>query len=123
MEDKNQNKKTTLKRLTLQEREKIQTGLNNCLNYYQLAEFVGRSRSTINYEVVLNGGRSNYNAIEAQNRSLNQTRRGVYKIPDETNNQRFLDDPAKIQQQIDSVKMQMQILSETIKEMKRNGRS
>lgn len=61
--------------LTLSEREEISRGLVRGDSYHAIAERLGRPASTVCREVARNGGRSEYRAAPADDRSRSQARR------------------------------------------------
>ncbi len=72
--------------LTSHEREEIRAGIERSETDGEIAERLGRDRSTINREVNRNGGRGRYKATAAQQRA--EELRGRPKVP------KFVADPA-----------------------------
>ena len=58
--------------LTAPEREEIRAGIERRDSYAEIADRIGRHRSTIGREVTRNGGRDGYTATAAQTRANSQ---------------------------------------------------
>lgn len=56
------------KHLTLKERETILLGINSNKTYQEIAQKLGRCKSTISREIARNGGRDKYSISDAQSR-------------------------------------------------------
>ena len=101
--------------LTIKERELIESLLKENLTGSEIARKLNRSKNTINSEIRRNGGRLNYSGEKAQIKS-DLIRGSVLEKQRSTNNI-VLDSKDKIE----ALEMQVQILLETIQEMKGNA--
>lgn len=108
-------------RIKFDERLEIERLLGLNFGIGSISRAMQKPYTTIYTEIVRNGGVLNYNAQKAQQRSDFLTKSKV-SISDHYNERVTTKenvDKIDIQKQIDVLKMQVQILSEAIKEMKR----
>lgn len=119
------NKKEKRKRLTLENRKLIEEHLKNGVRPNSIAELLGFCSSTISREVNKNGGVRNYSAEKAHQTYLNlltriseQMSKTGKKKQENTDSRREI--PSDILDRISSLEMQIEILYDTIKEIKKN---
>jgi IS30 family transposase len=103
---------------TLAERKKIERFLKMRFSCGAIAKELGRSKNGVVSEVRRNGGKKEYNAEKAQEQA--ETRRtNKYKNLIEINKGKRENHPIhRMKMRIDNLEMQLEILYETIKEMK-----
>ncbi len=100
--------------LSLEQRQKIQEFIKTPMTFVEMSPLIGKSKSTIAAEVKSNGGRLHYNAHEAQARADKKKSNSTsteMPIESQSNLEKSLDSRVK------SLEMQVQILSETLKEL------
>lgn len=103
---------TLKKRLTLQDRIKIEYELKNLKPFTWIAKEIGISSDSVRKEIMKNGGRENYNAKEAQE-SSNKRKSNCGNHMKIYSNQRN-----QVESEIESLKMHIEILSDIIKELR-----
>ncbi len=87
--------------LTLEKRSLIEGFLKQGKNGAEIARLLEKSTSSISYELRENGGRATYNAEKAQSRAKS----------------RYKERGTRTEKRLISLEMQVQILSETLKEL------
>lgn len=119
------NKKEKRKRLTLEDRKLIEEHLKNGGRPRRIAELLGFSFSSIYRELRKNGGVRNYSAEKAHQTYLNmltrlseQMSKNHKKKQENTDFRREI--PSDILDRISSLEMQIEILYDTITEIKKN---
>lgn len=109
-------KKNSKQLLTLEERILIEETLKTKMSYAKLSKVVKRSQTCIFNEIHRNGGRENYNALEADKRSqLFVTRRNEKNAIRLQNSHRTW---MGLSRKVINLEMQIEILYEEIKRMK-----
>lgn len=111
----------TYTRLSLEEREQIYQGIVKGEKFFEIAETIGRMKSTILEEIKRNGGREYYNPYKAHERyRKNKTK--TLKKRSENYKAIINSDPHKILcTRVDNLEMQLEIALDIIIELKNKG--
>jgi IS30 family transposase len=105
------------KRITFEEREKIEMLLKKGFGMYSTATAIQRPNSTVTYEIRNNGGRHGYDAVKAQQRADTASERGSETLKLRGGNRKSIKE--SFEQRINNLEMQLEIILQTIKEIKR----
>jgi IS30 family transposase len=102
----------------LEEREFIATLLKQELSFTKIAQKLNRGKTTINREINSNGGRLSYDPLQAAKSSREKRLLGYEKMKIKRKKQ-FMHGKLNNSRRIENLEMQIEILLETIKELKR----
>lgn len=106
--------------LSLEERKIIEKKIKEGLSLGKISHFMGRSPNGIIVEVRKNGGREEYKAIQAHENSKiteNERKKKVCENLKKSTYNPFI----YLKQKIEILEMQLEIIIEQIKEIKKNG--
>ncbi len=100
--------------LSIEEREAIEKQLEFGFTASMIGASIGRSKNCIVLEIRRNGGRNKYNAIKAQKNAEERNKNRKLKLSQLNQNQTPY---FSMRDRIENLEMQVEILSETIKEL------
>jgi IS30 family transposase len=103
-------------RFTLNERKQIEALLKKQLPGAEIAREINRSKNGVNTEIRLNGGRVNYSAEKAFDNSEKVQKEKIRKQTEFL--RKTLNPYKKLSERIENLEMQIEILIDTIKELK-----
>jgi IS30 family transposase len=105
--------------LILEERKAIEKGIKEGLSSLAISKNINRGKNSVVVEIRRSGGRENYSAIEAQEAATYRRKHKYEKLkefykqnPEKANN--FY---KGLQHRIEALEMQIEILTETIREI------
>jgi len=101
-------------RLTLQERMLIEKHIKRDLSCREIAKIIGRSKNGVTSEIRRNGGREKYNAEQANLNTIHIEQQKYQKLSERNKAQAY---KSSFEKRIDNLEMQLQILTETIREI------
>lgn len=99
-----------IRHVTFEERKVIEEKIKKGMPNVEIGKLLGRNGSTISWEIQRNGGRDNYKAKKAQER---------YDTLKKNNWEKSLAKRRILANEVDALKMIVDILTEEIKEIKK----
>jgi len=102
--------------LTLIERKFIKKEIDNNISLSEIAMNLDRGRNTIITEVRINGGRENYDPHKANNRAIENKLKRIENVSAKMKG-KITNPYLSMSKRIENLEMQVEILSETIKEV------